>query len=383
MRKVAFLLTAVFVLFAVPLSVHSQTCGDVNNHPPVDVADLVNLADYLGFGPAPAGLANADCDGRAGVTICDDARIAHYLFGVGTLDCATIGAYSGTYPDGDAVYWPYMLNIPDGIDTVDLPVNILLQPNARGFYLPFLNQGIGANSNFILLDVTVSDNNFLIYPAYRGDTTVLITAWFDDEHYTGLNALFTLHYVRMSPGVGNIVPQLVDRSSLWYPSLVRNNDLFRIPVLPTELFLPPETLKADPGTLAYNSMAGKVAPDSFLVSFSSTGVPIDFTLAPSDAWITLLNVPPGGYTTPASVWIKADATALGVGDYSGQINITPTEPGIPAAPAAVTVAFHVIPPVIYPPGDFNCDGICDLTDLSTIVSYLTGGSVELKHCNQF
>ncbi|PWB74982.1 hypothetical protein C3F09_03110, partial [candidate division GN15 bacterium] len=359
MRRVAFLLTAAFILFASPLTIHAQVCGDVNNHPPVDISDWVNLADYLGFGPAPAGLAMADCDGRSGVTICDDAAIANYLFNQGTLNCSPAGVYSSNYTIGDTLYWPYMLNIPDGINAVDLPVTVRLEPNARGYYLPFLNQGSGANGIFQLQTVETYSGSILIYPARVVDTTVLITVAHEDAHYTGVNTLFTLHYVRTSPGTGNIVPELVERSSLRFPSFVRNNDMFRFAVVPTEQFLPPETLKANPVSLAFSSMAGKVAPDSFLVSFSSTGVPINFTLAPSDSWISLLNYPPTGFTTPASVWVKASAATLGIGDYTGHISLTPAEAGTPTAPSEVAVTFHVTPPVVYPPGDFNCDGICD------------------------
>jgi len=383
MRKLVLLLVAALALLAVPLSVQSQICGDVNNHPPVDLADVSHLVNFLAFGPSPVNPAMADCDGRAGITISDDVALFNYMFMEGFLDCSASGVYSSNYTVGDSVYWPRMLNIPDGIDSVSLPVRVMLQPDAQGYYLPFLNQGVGANGVFRLTAITDIAENFVAYGARGADTSVLITASHDAGQYQGVNTLFTLHYVRSTPGAGNIVPQLVDRSTLWFPSFERNGDLFRIAVVPTEQFLPPETLHASPVTLGYASMAGKVAPDSFLVSFSSTGVPISFNIASSDPWIILLNNPPTGFTTPASIWVKADATALGIGDYTGHINMIPTKPSTPKTPDAVTVTFHVIPPVTYPPGDFNCDGICDLSDLSAIISYITGGGTVLKHCNQF
>jgi hypothetical protein len=135
--------------------------------------------------------------------------------------------------------------------------------------------------------------------------------------------------------------------------------------------------------LSYASQAGKVAPDSFEVSFTSTSLPIDFNIVAAEPWIVLKDVPFSGFTTPASVWVKADATALPIGDYTGSIIMTPNDTSITATPHAVTVTFHVTPPIVYPPGDFNCDGICDLGDLSAIISYMTGGGNILKHCNQF
>ncbi len=383
MRRIGFCIL-VLAIFAMPAMALAQVCGDADNYGSTDLGDAVAITSYIGaYGPTPANPALADCDGRAGVTVSDIVAIFDSIFNGLNLDCSAAGVYSNTYTDGELVYWPYMLNVPDGINSVSLPVAVLLQPGSQGYYLPFLNQGAGANSVFRLDSISYSSNNLLSLGAKHPDTSIILTARWDDAMYQGVNTLFVLHYGRVTSGVGNIVPQLVDRSALWYPSLERDGDLFRMAVMPTEQFLPPETLKTTPATLAYSSMAGKVAPDSFLVSFSSTGVPISFTIAASDPWITLLNVPPGGYTTPASVWVKADATAIGIGDYAGQITMTPTEPGTPVVPDAVIVTFHVILPVTYPPGDFNCDGICDITDLATIVSYLTGGGAVLHHCNQF
>ena len=74
--------------------------------------------------------------------------------------------------------------------------------------------------------------------------------------------------------------------------------------------------------LSYTAMAGKVAADSFEVSFGSTGIPISFNLTPSDSWIILKALPGTPMTTPASIWVKASAATLGIGSYNGAINTT-------------------------------------------------------------
>ena len=51
--------------------------------------------------------------------------------------------------------------------------------------------------------------------------------------------------------------------------------------------------------------------------------------------------------------------------------------------SSVAVAFHVTTPIVYPPGDFNCDGIVDLQDLSRLIAYLTSSEgTTLNECNQ-
>jgi hypothetical protein len=125
-----------------------------------------------------------------------------------------------------------------------------------------------------------------------------------------------------------------------------------------------------------------VSKDSFLVSFGSTGIPISFNLTPSDPWIVLKDLPLTPLTTPVSIWVKANATALGIGSYNGTIEITPVKAGTPMQASSIAVSFEVTTPILYPPGDLNCDGITDVSDLSRMVAYLSGGSVVLKDCNQ-
>lgn len=385
MRKCGALLAATIAVIALPTILQAQVCGDVNNSGITDIADMVFLVNYLEFGPPPPYPAVADCDGRAGITLSDEVAILEYLFAGGQLHCTPTGIYSANYTVGDTLFWPFMFDIPDEIDAVSLPVTVMLQPNAQGYYIPFLPKGGLGNVAFRLNSISYSQgsNPIIVHGSMMGDTAVLFTSHFTSQFYTGLSTLFTLNYVRIAPGEGRIAPDVVDRTAQWIPSFERDGDLFRLAVKPTQQYLPVETLVTTPTHLSFASQAGKVAPDSFEVSFASTSLSIDFTIVSPDPWIILKDVPLSGYTTPASVWVKADATALGIGDYTGSIVITPNDSSITTVPDSVTVSFHVTPPIVFPPGDFNCDGICDLTDLSAIISYMTGGGYILKHCNQF
>jgi hypothetical protein len=359
----------------------------VDTHPIVDVADVARLLSYVGQGaPEPEVPANADCDGRVGITISDAMTIGKYLFSVWSdtiFHCTPLLPYSMTQSSIDTFFIPYMLNIPDGIDSVSLPVVTYLASGADAYYLPMLKLGAGSGSQFSLTKVTPmssgnGQNGFL-----SQDSVFLVAPdLFQRGNLLGRVTVFVLEYRRVSPGTASIFPQPVDRSELWKPTVARGGDLVQPVLANSEIIIPAETLKTTPTSLAFSTMAGKVTADSFLVSFTSTSIPFSFNLTTSDPWILLRNLPAGTLTTPASVWVRADATALPIGVYNGQINMIPVIPGKPTDPASVSVSFNVTVPVVYPPGDFNCDGIANLADLSIFVSYLTGGTPYLYDCNR-
>ena len=371
----------VLLLMAVPAL--SQTCGNVNGYGVIDLSDLSNLIAYLGSNAPISSPANADMDGRLGITVSDATKLMAYLFGTTmTFDCNPTLNYSLTLSTDDTLFFPTMAGVPDGIDSVALPVTTCLGDGAYGLYIPFLPIGPTGNSVFHLSSVSiVSDDGFSSSPQV-GDTSTLIALYKPNKPSPGgRHVTFTLNYVRSTPGVGNIAPMPVNRSARWVPSFERGFDLFLPRVIYKDYVLPPETLKVSPINLAYTAMAGKVAKDSFLVSFSSTGVPISFSLTPSSPWIVLKDLPGAPMTTPASIWVKADATALAMGSYNGTIDITPVKVGTPMVNSSVAVSFEVTKPILYPPGDLNCDGIANLADLSRFVSYLTGGGATLLDCN--
>jgi hypothetical protein len=385
----ALLISTAVLIFAlaIPLAADPPPCGNADTHPTIDLSDVASIMSYVGQGaPVPPVMANADCDGRVGITINDAMTIGKYLLQVymdTIFHCTPTQTYSLTQSTVDTLFIPYMLNIPDGIDSVSLPLVSNLGAQADAYYLPLLKSGLGSTPNFELSTVTRM-------PSFMGlgVFTVLDSAVLEAPDLQGKGLLvgrktvFTLNYRRISPGIANVGPQPYDRSAILVPSVARGGDLVRPILLNTEIILPPETLKTTPASLAFSTMAGKVTADSFLVSFTSTSLPFSFNLSTSDPWILLRNLPAGPLTTPASIWVRADATTLPIGAYNGQINMIPVIPGKPTDPAFVSVSFDVTTPIVYPPGDFNCDGIADLADLSRFVSYLTGGGATIKDCNR-
>ncbi len=71
-----------------------QLCGDANCGSALKVDDPLYVMDYLrGFTHDPSiDLANADCDGIAGVTIVDAVRLSNYQFYLDPLECEDTGA---------------------------------------------------------------------------------------------------------------------------------------------------------------------------------------------------------------------------------------------------------------------------------------------------
>jgi hypothetical protein len=388
MRALLTVAIVVMLCLVAPGAVTGQTCGNANGQGIIDLADVSALMSYILYGNPLPNPAYADCDGHEGITMCDVLTITNYLFQsyMDTIfDCSQSHAYSMTFNNNDTFYIPYMTNIPDGIDSVSLPLVTTLGPGGIGYSLPLLKLGTGSSSNFTYSGMKVIDNSSKLQrtAAQIGDTvTVQVLEFQGPDRLVGKRTIVALNYKRTAPGVGNLFPQAVDRTFLWSPTVARYKDLTRPYLVSSEIILPPETLKTTPTSLAFSTMAGKVTADSFLVSFTSSSLPISFNLTTSDPWILLRNLPAGPLTTPTSIWVRADATALPIGTYNGQINMIPVIPGKPTDPAFVTVSFTVTQPVLYPPGDFNCDGVANLADLSIFVSYLTGGSAHLTDCNR-
>ncbi|MFZ1683776.1 MAG: hypothetical protein WAU88_06545 [Candidatus Zixiibacteriota bacterium] len=386
MRSSLIILVIAAIALLAPAA-SAQVCGDNDGNGTINISDMVRVFAYIGGqSPDPLYPALADIDGRGGMTVSDVGRYMCYLFGPfePLPECPPLLTYTFGSSAADTFFIPSMMNIPDGIDSVSLPVKVTMGTDGYSFYLPILPTGPGDNGLFYLSSITKSTNEGFIHNAFiLGDTAILISAYIrSDPSPVGRRTDFILNYRRSAPGSANIAPIPVERSTLWSPTVERNFDLFVPQITNIAYVVPPETLKTTPTSLAFSTMAGKIAPDSFLVSFTSTSLPISFNLSTSDPWIVLRNLPAGPLTTPASIWVRADATAQPVGTYNGQITMTPVIPGTATSPAFVTVNFTVATPVVYPPGDFNCDGVANLADLSIFVSYLTGGTLHLNDCNR-
>jgi hypothetical protein len=346
----------------------------------------------LGTTPAPANPADANVDGRVGITFSDAVMIIHTIFGPYDItyppNTCNLGLTYTLSASADSVFFPQMPAVPDGIDTVLLPVVTVLDSNSRGVYLPFLVSG--AVTDKFKFDRFVSHfaTQIMTGPwssAMLTDTGCLEWAALDWPGWpagivAGRKTITSLRYVRTAPGTGSITPVLVERSNLWKPTVVKNEDLF-VPFTGYYNYaLPPETLKVSMGSLNYDAVAGYPAADSFVVSFTSSGVPISFQLSPSESWITVVDTGAVGFRTPCSVVIKADATAVGIGNYTGQIAFTAMNPSAPSTIPAIDVGLMVRAPNTYPFGDLDCDGIVDISDLTKLIDRLYISLSPLAPC---
>ncbi len=367
-------------------STTAQICGDVDEDGSKDLSDASYLMSYLSdpFGSIP-NPATADMDGHQGITVADLVPLMNWMFRPDPVifDCSQGQTYTFAPSMVDTVFFPYMGVVPDGVDTVRLTIVGSLGADAQGFYLPMLTEGAGI-SLFRLDSVNRGSDSWLTRSFSPGtlrymDTVNMIAAEVF-EPIAGNHTLYTLFYSRTAPGVGSIVPQLVERSSIWKPSIERNSDLV-VPVIQlAEYTLPPETLKVSMDSVQFHATAGYAADDSFLVNFTSSGLPIDFTLNPTQTWITVEDVAPVGFQTPAAVWVKANALQLGTGTYAGTIlfeNLNPTAPtSVPYIGVGITVAV----PNVYPAGDINCDGIVDIGDLTMMILHLFMSFDQITPC---
>ncbi|MFQ5499829.1 MAG: dockerin type I domain-containing protein [Candidatus Zixiibacteriota bacterium] len=384
MRKIVVSFVLIAVLLS-PGSVFSQVCGDANDDGSTNILDILSMVDYITeAAPAPINVANADCDGNAGVTISDVSSLSGSLFGWdGQLDCSASGSYSFVPAPNDTVFFPRLLGIPDSVSEVYLPVYVSSSDIITGVYLPFLKSGIGSNGVFDFDSVRAyqssGNGNFGGVGSSLGSDTVTIfsSSFVDGSSIVVAQPIFLLKYVRVTSGTGNIAPELVDRSSDWKPSVVKGRDLFSPTI---EYYDFPSTsglsLTMSQDNLLFNATVDSVSSDTILVNFTSAGWPLTFYLVPSDMWIGIEEwINPGffpypTYTTPASATITADATALGVFDYTGMMTVYLDGYSLVLDTIDVTLSVHPQGSQQFPPGDVNCDGTVDIIDVTYLVLYL-------------
>ena len=391
MRKVTAL-TIMFLILGINGSAWGA-CGDVTADGHVDISDLVYLLVYTGSNgwsePAPPNPSDADVDGRAGLTMGDVVALVRYIFSYPSppLDCSGAKTYTFGPSTTDSVFFPRMLTVPDGVDTVIMPIITNLEAGTQGVFLSYLKKGPG-NANFALHDLiwetppssVIKWDNADYWVADDTGGIEAISLELPNSNFTGRHSIGSLLYVRTAPGAGSINPALVDRTSLLKPSVEKSGDLF----VPTTQYynfaFPPETLLVSSGSHTFDAVAGYPATDSFVVHFTSSGLPILFTLTPSEPWIVVVDTGAVGFRTPADVVIKADATTTGIGNYTGQITFTSLSPAAPTAIPYIDISMTVRAPNIYPFGDLDCDGVVDISDLSKLIDHLFMSLTPLTPC---
>jgi hypothetical protein len=385
MRKCSLpIIVAVFGALLAP-SGHAQVCGDVNGDGDINVLDIVMCVNYLAWGPTGNEiLANMDCDGRTGVTVSDAMRMVDNLFRSGDpIDgCNPTQTYTFATSVEDTVFIPYLSSIPADLNTIELPLLTSFAPDTRAFYGLIQVREINGPGLFAHNAVsTPPSSNILVSWFLDADTVVFEGAEIMPGDFAGRREFFTYKYTRQAPGVASLASYAADRNSLLRICIEKGGDLY-LPVL--QYYEPPIPLpyvNVDPTAVQMTTLAGQEDFDTYDITFTSELRTISFNLEVSDPWITIENFSPGGYTTPATITVRGDATNLGIGDYTGQIVITNPVPEDAAFSSdVIDISLHATDPGSYPFGDLNCDGIVSIGDISVLIDYLFISQEPIPPC---
>lgn len=111
------------------------------------------------------------------------------------------------------------------------------------------------------------------------------------------------------------------------------NTSLQIPVTVTVNSLP--QLTAAPTSLAFNYQIGGALPSPQSFALSTGDTPLNFTATSPGNWVQLS---PARGATPSSVLVTVDPAGLGVGTYSGNVNVSAVGS---AGPVSVAIALNV------------------------------------------
>jgi len=380
MHKLFHLVLVILCVAALAAPGWGQVCGDANDDGKTSISDILTMMVVMGHDPGlPYDSANADCDDRLGLTISDATVVAAHMFWESDLrDCIIQNVYSFAPSSEDTIFVPMITSIPSYITSVSLPIVTSFSGNSYGFYLPLIfDQGAGPGLFTVSDCEGVSGRPFTPYADFAdgwdGDTLVVNAFALNP---TGLSAegrdtIAFIHFSRSTPGEAQILPELVERSARWKTSVAKDGDLYTPVIVYYEVALPVVAATVEPINFALAAMAGKWSFDDVEVAFTSVTAPVSFELQVSDPWIVIDDFQSGGYTTPATITVRADATELTVGDYSGQITIVnPVPAEAEFNSLVVDVNLHVGDPLAFPWGDLNCDGQITIGDISLLIDCL-------------
>jgi hypothetical protein len=213
------------------------------------------------------------------------------------------------------------------------------------------------------------------------DTAMVLGFDIYDNTFHGEHVVCSLAYTRDLSGLGVIAPQLTDRSLNWRYCIERDGDLYRPVVMIYEYYLPADTLYVSESMLEFAAIAGEPSLDSFFVEFTSSSLPIQFGLNPSDPWIVLVDLPLIEIQTPYTQLVKVNTAGLAPGTYNGWIDVSAFTPETIVDVDKIYITLEIVPQQqTYPPGDFNCDGSVDITDLVFFINYLFLGGPAPQYC---
>ncbi len=392
MKSIFYTVAFIFVL-TFSQTVSAQLCGDVNDDATVNISDLTDIINYITHEtPSPIIEANADVDGYAGITISDVHALAAYLYQGGSIDCNATNNYSFAPAPNDTLFIPRALSIPEDIDTVIVVVKAFFDSGVDAFYIPLMPLGSSSGNEFILDNILNNTEIMYIGNTYTNgamDTTVMTGAdLFGVDPFSGYVTLFELMYLRVQPGISDIIPETVQRSNLLKTSFEVNGDLHVPEIVYYDVTSLTNNIIFNPGTLSFTTDINSPATDTTSVSFSSSGEDFSFYLVLREPWMRVEGYDNGSlpwptYSTPVSVNISVDGTGYGVMDYTGYIviyNNGPIGGDTPMDSILVTMSVEDFEEPTYPAGDFNCDGQVTMSDLVYLVSYMFLGGPAPEFC---
>lgn len=228
-------------------------CGDIDGNGFRDIRDGTALRSFLIGGPAPVDSACANVDGKFGITICDMIRswdVAVWWFNQFT-SCNRGIEYSYLPTPEDTIFVPSMSNISENIDKVELPIFISYfdRSGFEAVYLPFLPLGEGSNSAFLAEQPDSLDSLARVFYDIKPDTALHLDVQLGGTHVpVGRVLSGVVRYSRVSTGVGQIVPEIINEFDLKRMALAKFD---AADTWTGDLYIPTiKTYAADPCCLA-------------------------------------------------------------------------------------------------------------------------------------
>ncbi len=381
-RKAIVTLTAIFLIGS---GINAQECGDVNGDGNQNIVDItIILCSILSDGSDcdPFYPSVADIDGRAGITIADASAHVDSLLNGQSLDCSAAGSYSFPLSVEDTLFMPAFGAIPEDILELRLPIKVAYSENVDAFYLPILPNP-GPNWEFTGVQ---SNSGTAAAGSYSsiGDTAIMhgINIEYIGNKFVRTNTSQVLIYERIAPGPSTVTPTLIDRDGVLKYGLEKDGDMIRPTVVYTTYFLPDDTILVSESSLHFESASGNPSPDSVMIHFTSNNDRfLQFSLTPSEPWIQIISFTMIEQGTPDSVLVTINSSLAPVGSSFGTITVMPWDESVTPSVEQIEITAEVLPPLLYPSGDFDCDGVVDIADLTYLILYLFMDGTTPEHCN--
>jgi hypothetical protein len=374
MHIARLLVLVVVCMIGMSVSASAAICGDADNSGFVSIGDYARVIDHIAITGYPVDTA-ADCDNRAGITVGDLEALTRFLFyDDPSLDCSIAATYGFAPSLEDTVFLPYMTGIPGDLSTVTLQVMTSFAENTRGFYIPCRTYESEGPGRFKINSIE-SLNEYANFLGARlpYDTAIMVGTEIDETaiSLTGRQTLFNLNFNRVQPGGASISCLDVVRTSTLRIAVEKGGDLYTPVVVYYEVPLPHPVVTVTPTPLAMESRSGRWSTGSYTVSLTADIRSASFKVTASDSWIAIDEPSTTVYTTPATITVRANASALDPGEYTGQITFTDIDPvDAEFVPAPLEVTLTVTEPITFPPGDINCDGKVTISDISMLIDCL-------------